>query len=323
MSATKLALPRGRVPTDATKLKAYIAKVALENGVSLDEAEKFVVNRSKSANDAISLNPEQHAVLPEKVSEESDEETLQRLSGRFDMMHTIARGACVGNVRSVIISGVGGVGKTYDIEQMLDMYRETQNLQSEVVRGVLTPVNLYKLLYRNRTKHCVTVLDDADQIFWNEDAVSILKAALDSSLVRKISWMSESNALKQDDVPPNFIYEGSMIFLTNIDFQDYVDKGKGKLAPHLQALLTRAMYLDLKLNDLRSLSLWIEHVVSKNHILVKGGLSLPQENEVLDFIKKNRGRLRNLSIRTALKIAQMVAMDPKGWQKMAYEVECR
>jgi hypothetical protein len=324
MIGKEMKLPRGRVPSDAMKLKTYIQNVAVLNGVSYAAAEKFVNKRSPTAQQAIAQNPDLHETAPvEPEIPETDAEILSRVGERFNMLNTITRGCCTGAVRSTIVSGVGGVGKTHAIEQILDHYRETQNIQSEVVRGVLSAVNLYKLLYRNRTKHCITVLDDADGIFWDEDALSILKVALDSSLTRKISWMSESQALKNDDVPNTFEYAGSMIFITNIDFQTYVDNGKGKLAPHLQALLTRTMYLDLKLHTDRDLMLWIDHVITKNHVLVKDGLKHEQEKEVLDFMKANRTDLRNLSIRTALKLAMLVKMNPAKWQTMARTVECK
>lgn len=319
----QMKLPRGRVPVDAEKLKHYIQNVAVMNSVNYDVAEKFVHSRSKDVQTAKKANPDVFSMPAVPESNETDEEVIDRIAQRFDMLHTIARGACTGSVRSLVVSGAGGVGKTHAIEAILEYYRETKNIQSEVVRGVLSAVNLYKLLHRNRTQNCVTVLDDADAIFWNEDALSVLKAALDSSLTRKISWMSESQALKQDDVPTTFLYEGSMIFITNIDFQAYVDRGVGKLAPHLQALLTRAMYLDLKLHTERDLMLWIETVVTKNHILVQDGLKHEQEKAVLAFMKENKGNLRNLSIRTALKLASFVKMNPNKWQQMAHTIECK
>jgi hypothetical protein len=269
--------------------------------------------------------PQMYESAPKAVvhEHESDKEVISRIADRFDMLHTIARGACTGTSRAVIVSGAGGVGKTYTIEKILEYYRETKNIQSEIVHGVLTPVNLYMLLYRNRTQNCVVLLDDADTIFWDENALSILKAALDSSPVRTISYMSESKALKSNDVPTTFQYEGAMIFITNLDFQGIVDAGKGKTNAHFQALMTRALYLDLKLHSARDLTLWINHMVTKNHILVQAGLTQDQEKEVLGYMNENRDRLRNLSLRTALKIASFVKMNPQNWRKMAMTIEMR
>lgn len=251
----------------------------------------------------------------------TDEEIIEMISQRFDILNKIAAGACEGSVRSLIVSGAGGVGKTHTIEQKVEHYVDEGDIQAEVVKGVLTPINLYMLLYRNRHKNSVTILDDADAIFWNEDALGILKAALDSSKKRKISWLSESSALKNNDVPQTFDYHGSIIFITNIDFQSVVDGGKGKLVPHLQALMTRAIYLDLKLHTPREVGLWIDYMVQKHGILIQDGLSEDQQEDVLNFIADNRTKLRNLSIRTALKLSFMVKTSSQNWRKMAETLE--
>lgn len=280
--------PRGRPPVDPAKRAAYEAKLNAATAVT---------------------------VVPTVY--ETDEQVVDRISDRFDILEKITGGAAVGAIRSVIISGAGGVGKTYTVERKLADAKEHKGIQVEVVRGVLTPINLYMLLYRNRAKNAVTVLDDADGIFFNEDALTILKAALDTSAVRNVSWMSQSAALAAEDIPPTFQYEGSMIFVTNLNFQAIIENGKSKITPHIQALLTRTLYLDLKLHSARELTLWIDHSVRKNHILVQDGLTYEQEAAVLDYMKENRDKLRSLSIRTALQLASFVKMDPDKWRATA------
>jgi hypothetical protein len=299
MSATVKPSMRGRPPKDPVKLEQYLAK-------------KAAVLAGKPIGDAI-------AATDPNAKKETDEEIVERISTRFDILNELTEGATVGAVRSLVVSGAGGVGKTHTVERILDNAKENYGLITEVVRGVLSPVNLYKLLYRNRTANCVTVLDDADSIFFNDDALSILKAGLDTSLTRKICWMSDSHSLKEDDVPNQFMYEGSMIFITNIDFQAHIDTGKTKLTPHLQALMTRAMYLDLQLHTSRDLVVWINHMVNKHHILVQAGLNHKQEKDVLKYLNENVEQLRNVSIRTALQLAAFVKAKPDNneWQKMA------
>jgi hypothetical protein len=290
---------RGRPPKEQSELKKYIElKKAANKGATIYE-------------------------LPEAEDEpeviETDAQIIDRIQDRFTILNELTEAATVGAVRSLIVSGAGGVGKTYTVERILEAAKENYGLKTEVVRGVLSPVHLYKLLYRNREENAVVVLDDADAIFFDEQALSILKAALDTSLIRKLSWMSDSHSLKEDDVPTQFEYKGSMIFITNIDFQSYVDVGKTKLVPHLQALMTRAMYLDLKLHTSRELVVWINHMVTKNHILVQSGLSHKQEGEVLKFLNDNIEKLRNVSIRTALQLASFVKAKPDNheWHKLA------
>ena len=302
-------MPIGRPPKDPSKLKAYMEKKAQE---TLEKKE--------------SVQTIAESIVYVDDPKETDEDVILRISERFDILYKCTHGATTGTVRSLIVSGAGGVGKTHTVESILDYAKENQNVKSEVVHGVLTGVNLYKLLYRNRFANCVVVLDDADNIFDDEQSLMVLKAALDSGKSRKISWLSEGKSLiskKDGEVPTDFIYEGTMIFITNLDLQKFVDTGKNKYAPHMQALMTRAMYIDLRLHTLRDLCTWVRHMVSKNHILVQDGLSYQQEKEVLDFITENREKLRNLSIRTALQLGAMVKMEGENWRTMAKHIALR
>lgn len=320
-----LKLPRGRTPQEKGKMIQYIQRVAAENGITFEKAQSFVVSKLPYA--AALLNekggPVAPAPAPVKVKEEKDDEVVDRIQEKFDVLYDLAHGACTGSIRSLTVSGVGGVGKTHLIEKVIDHYKEASNLKYEVVHGVLTGIHLFMLLYRNREKGAVVVLDDADGIFKDENALSILKAALDSGLSRKISWKAESKALKDAGIPDEFLFEGAMIFITNMDFQRMVDSGRGGFVPHMQAILTRTMYLDLGLHTQRELLLWIHHIVTQEHILVQAGLTQAQEKEILAFMTENRDRLRNLSIRTALKLASFYQMTPKGWKQMAENIELR
>lgn len=247
----------------------------------------------------------------------TDEQVVNEISDRFDILGKITKGTAMGAIRSCIIAGAGGVGKTYTVENILDAAKESHGITVKIVRGKITPINLYMLLYENRASNAVVVLDDADGIFAEEDGVNLLKAALDTSAVRQISWMSQSAALTGNDIPDTFQYEGSMIFISNMNFQAIIDAGKMKIAPHLQALLTRTLYLDLKLHTPRELTLWIQHSVRKYGILIQEGLSVDAQEEVLSYMKENRDKLRSLSLRTVKQLAGFVKMDPVNWRRDA------
>jgi hypothetical protein len=233
----------------------------------------------------------------------SDSQILSDLKDRF-------------NIRAVTVTGAPGVGKTYTVEQILEHFKEKQNTQFEIVKGALSAVNLYKLAYRNRKAGNVIVLDDADSIFNDEDALNLLKVLCDSSDVRKVSWMKESNALKEEDIPQSFEFAGAMIFISNLDFQKFVDEGKNKYAKHFEAIMSRSMYLDLRLHTRDELGVWIEHVATAGNIFRREGLTETQGKAVLSFLKTNRDTLRELSLRTLIKAAQLVKSH-KEWEKMA------
>jgi hypothetical protein len=251
-----------------------------------------------------------------------DREVVNMVRERFDVMYRFAQGSTQGSIRSLIISGAPGVGKSHTVEWVLESYGNSNpDFKYKFVQGAITPIELYKLLYKYRKEGNVVVLDDTDTIFFDEQGLSILKAALDSGTRRRISWFSNSHDLKDDDgnkIEQQFDYNGTMIFITNTDFQRYVDEGKSKLAPHFEALISRSIYLDLKLRGSRAVSLWVKNIVSRNNILVdRFSLTAQQQNDALDYIIKNRDKMRTLSIREALKLAQMIKSNPTGWEKDA------
>jgi hypothetical protein len=246
----------------------------------------------------------------------SDAQILSDLKDRFNILGLLTTGAVGKNIRAVTVTGAPGVGKTYTVEQILEHFKEKQNTQFEIVKGALSAVNLYKLAYRNRKAGNVIVLDDADSIFNDEDALNLLKVLCDSSDIRKVSWMKESNALKEDDIPQSFEFAGAMIFISNLDFQRFVDEGKNKYAQHFEAIMSRSMYLDLRLHTRDELGVWIEHVATAGNIFRREGLTETQGKAVLSFLKVNRDTLRELSLRTLIKAAQLVKSH-KEWEKMA------
>jgi len=246
----------------------------------------------------------------------SESQILVDLKERFDILSLLTKGAVSKNVRAVTVTGAPGVGKTYTVEQILEQSSATKNTQFEIVRGALSAVNLYKLAYRNRKAGNVIVLDDADSIFNDEDALNILKVLCDSSEVRKVSWMKESNALKEDDIPQSFEFNGAMIFISNLDFQKFVDEGKNKYAKHFEAIMSRSLYLDLRLHSRDELGVWIEHVATSGNVFRREGLTETQGKAVLSFLRSNRETLRELSLRTLIKAAQLVKTH-NNWQTMA------
>lgn len=251
-----------------------------------------------------------------KSVERTDAQILTDLKERFDILSTLTKGAVAKNVRAVTVTGAPGVGKTYTVEQILENAKEQKNITFEVIRGAISAVNLYKAAYRNRKAGSVIVLDDADSIFNDEDALNILKVLCDSSEVRRVSWLKESQALISEDVPQTFEFNGAMIFISNLDFQRFVDEGKNKYSQHFEALMSRSLYLDLRLHSRNELGVWIEHVAQSGNIFRREGLTEAQGTAVLSFLRTNRDTLRELSLRTLLKTSQLVKTQ-SNWEKMA------
>jgi len=254
----------------------------------------------------------------------TDAQLLSDVQDRYHMMTKLGKGATSGAVRGMIVSGRPGVGKTFELERLLSekMAKSPNKFAFEHLKGTISPINLYKKLYDYGRSGNVLLIDDADDVFFDTTSLNLLKAALDSSTRRTIGWHTESNALKEDGeqvYPNSFDYEGSVIFITNVDFQSTIDNGKQKkIVPHLEALMSRSLYLDLKVHSLRALSVWVDYLVNSKNILVNGfGLNKTQQRAATNWMRTNATGMRTFSIRDALKIAQMIKSDPKGWERSA------
>jgi GT2 family glycosyltransferase len=185
------------------------------------------------------------------------------------------------------------------------------------VKGFMTAVMLYRLLYEHREKGQIVFLDDCDSIFWNEDALNILKAALDTVEHRIVSYRAMGD---DDDIPSEFEFKGTMVFATNIDFYHYIKTAKNRVVEHIKALMSRVQYLPLKLHHPRAVVLWVSHMIRNNKMLQAHphSLTAKQSEEVLTFLLENVDRIEPMvSLRTAVKCAEIVRMKGEGWQRLA------
>ena len=248
--------------------------------------------------------------------EESDAEVVERLRERFNMLGEMTKAVKKGDVRAMIVSGPPGVGKSHGVEEVLDRYNTMEALggrsRHEVLKGAMSAIGLYCKLYKHADEGNVVVFDDCDSIFSDELSLNILKAALDSKKNRKIHWNTDSYKLRNEGVPDVFTFKASAIFITNLKF----DKVKGKLREHLEALESRCHYMDLTIDTDREKMLRIKQVVMDG-MLDPYKLSDSVKEAIIDFCDINKNRLRELSLRTVLKVADLAKAFPKNWEAYA------
>jgi hypothetical protein len=244
---------------------------------------------------------------------ETEDQIRNKLDERFAAMTMMVESAFNGDVRAVIFSGPPGVGKSHEVMAALEKHKPYHT----VIHGFVRPTGLYKTLYEYRAPGSVVVLDDADSIFVDEICLDLLKTACDTTRKRVISWLSETNMKDEggDGLPTQFEFEGTVIFITNTDFDWLIEKGN-KLAPHLSALVSRSMYLDMAMKSKRDYLVRIKQVVEKG-MLRDLKMSKVDENEILAFIDKYQDTLRELSLRMVVKIANLKRARPSKWQSLA------
>jgi hypothetical protein len=256
-----------------------------------------------------------------KLASRTDEQIVNEIRDRFNIFNDMIRGTFADGqslIQALIVSGAAGVGKSYTAEWALDAAKQKYGIKYEIVRGMISPIDLYELAYKMREPRHVIVLDDADAIFDDEVGLNLLKGLLDTSIERKVNWMTDHPRFKGEGaLDKSFIYRGAILFLTNKDFQKYMDDGKGKYVPHMEALMSRSIYLDLCMHERREVALWARHLVLKNRILQDIGTTQSEEMMLMDWIRDNTENLRELSIRTAIKLARIFKQNPTEWKRRA------
>ena len=258
------------------------------------------------------------------VAAETEDEAMERIADTFLMLDKITDACAKNLIRGLVVSGPPGIGKSFGVEKQLEaanMFRKMagQDPKYEVVSGGVSSIGLYQKLYYNRGSDQVLVFDDCDGVLFEEECLNLLKAALNSGDKRRICWNKESRVLATDDIPEHFDFEGSIIFLSNIDFERTIAKGS-RIAAHLEAIMSRCHYLDLEIGSTRDKLLRIKQIV-RDGMLTPYCFSPAEEQDVLSFVFDNAEYLRELSLRMVKKIADFVKADPKGWMEMA-EATC-
>lgn len=279
------------------------------------------------------------------VKIETKEEIEERITETFEVMKKITRGVAGGLVRGIVFSGAAGVGKTHTITEVLEecglveKYKLVENMDFiedeengnkdaenayleniilsgkkvfDVAKGHVTAASLFEILYRNRYENCTIVLDDIDSIFSDEKALNILKAALDTSSTRRITWASMGG--RKDDVPSVFEFKGNVIFISNKDFDNL--KEKANVGKHIEALLSRCLFLNLKINTVEEKMVRIKQVAIKEGLFKRNNVSCEEEQEkIMEWVNQNAYKFRELSLRTIVHISTISKMD--GWEAIA------
>ena len=292
--------------------------------LSLDSV-KNVKKAGKVSESSFDLDTDSIKSKEAALAKVTDAEIIERLRQRFNILDDMTRAVKKGDVRAMIVTGPPGVGKSFGVEKVLskhdvfaDVAQNEKLKKYEVVKGAMSAIGLYSKLYEYSDKKSILVFDDCDSVLLDDLSLNILKAALDSSKKRMIHWNTDSRLLRSEGVPNSFEFKGGAIFITNIKFDNVKSK---KLRDHLEALESRCHYLDLTIDTEREKVLRIKQVVSECGMLDDYGFSDLEKQVLIDFVDDNKKKLRELSLRTVLKIADLKRSMPSNWRAVA-EVTC-
>ncbi len=255
---------------------------------------------------------------PTKV--ETDQEILERITERFEVLDLMTRASIAGDVRGLIVTGPPGVGKSFGVEAELEKAGLFDNVVGKAVRynivkGASTALGLYANLYKYCDEGEITVFDDCDGVLQDEVCLNLLKGALDSGKKRRLAWNSSSSTfLEKEGIPENFLFHGTVIFITNVKFDNVRSP---KIKDHLDALMSRCHYLDLTMDSMREKLIRIKQVADTGNLFVQKNFSKKDEAEVMEFLHENKDSFREMSMRMAIKLADLKKISPDGWKKLA------
>ena len=250
--------------------------------------------------------------------EETEEEIQQRIKDTYESLEELTK--AVGNqvLNGLVIAGGAGLGKSYTVNKVLT---DLNNGEYGHVfwRGFLKPTHLYRMLWENRNPGQVIVLDDCD-MWTDQTALNILKAALELKPSRTIGWGSEKEFISEDGetIPRYFQYQGSIIFLTNLPFREMINSN-GKNVEHLKAIESRSLVLDLKIKTKRDHMIIITQTIEKG--LLDRFMLTPEEiTQIISYMEYNIDKLVELSLRMVEKIATLYKTNPDKWEKLCNTV---
>jgi hypothetical protein len=217
------------------------------------------------------------------------------INKRFGFLGDLAKMVIMGVSPSLIVTGEGGLGKSYSIKNAL-VDCGIEEYEYVFFKGYSTARGLYNSLYDNNGK--VIVFDDCDSVLEDKVAINILKSALDSYDEREITWMSKMN--KSDEYPNKFKFNGRIIFISN--------KKKSSLD---QAVLSRSLVVDLSMSPedkIERMSAIIDNVLPEYCREIK--------IEALNFLDSVKDKV-SINMRMFIMVTKMAVNFPDRWEAMA------
>jgi hypothetical protein len=255
----------------------------------------------------------------EAESEESIPEIQARIIRKFAALEKVTHGIANRKIRGAIVAGAPGIGKTFSMSRILGEAAEMGDIKYESVTGAMSGISMFQKLWDKKDPDGVILIDDCDGVFEDSDSLNLLKGALDTSAKRMISWSKESKVLEGAGIPNKFEFQGSVAFITNVNFKREIRK-QSKMAKHYAALMDRCTYVDLGIHTRKEIFVRIKQVVESEQFLKTNRLSATAAKQMLAWIMANKEKLHTMSIRTVLQLIGFVHTDEGNWKDMAEEL---
>jgi hypothetical protein len=256
--------------------------------------------------------------MSSKTVESGHKQSRFTINQRFNFVTEMVTMLSNGAQASVIVTGPGGLGKSYTVTKALESngFKDISTLEAlevgatvntkksfRVVKGYSTPKGLYRLLFEN--KNGVLVFDDCDSVLKDPVSLNLLKGALDSYSKRIISWRAD---IRDEDLPTSFEFKGRVVFISNLA-STQID----------QAIITRSMAVDLSM-DTRQKVERMRYIMSLDEFAPD--FTGQQKVDAIDLIEELKDDVKELSLRTLLQVINIRANAGKNWKDLAEYAIC-
>ena len=248
-------------------------------------AEIILKNTRKSSDAKTSFdvsNPEGVKLPSQKISQFD-------VNQRFQFLGQLTRMVINKSAVSLIVTGAGGIGKSYCIKREIMRKRLVKHDDWVLIKGFSTPRGLYRILWENNNK--LIVFDDCDEVLEDKIAKNLLKGALDSYDEREIHWITKTS---DESLPDSFEFTGQIIFISN--------KGQDSVE---QAILSRSLCIDLTLSQ-EDLLKRMEFIIETNKDFMPK-FNKETKIKALGIIKENLEGIGELSLRSLEKVLNILA----------------
>ena len=259
----------------------------------------------------VSVKPVDSPAVAQNDSTLNDK--VKYLEETMEDIYQISRRVGAGAFNSLFISGRAGTGKTYNVERALKDEGLVEDEDYVLVSGAASVIMMYKKFYQYRSG--TLVFDDCDAVFRDENGRNLMKAALDTKKVRKISYLKKTKAvydpkdvtpeeefnLQEAGIVPNtFEFSGRVIFISNLP--------KDKADPD-GAIRSRSILVDVNPDD----SPLMERMKKLLPHLEPVDMPMEEKEEIYEFMKQ----AKDVSMRTFVKAAGFKMAGLPNWKRMA------
>ena len=240
------------------------------------------------------------------------------INDRFGFVTDMVTMLCNGAQPSVVITGPGGLGKSYTVTRALEsngftdvslldgIYDVGARIPSNkyiVVKGHSTPKGLYRLLFEN--KDGVIVFDDCDSVLKDPVSLNLLKGALDSYDRRIISWRAD---IRDEDLPTTFEFKGRVVFISNLS-SSQID----------QAIITRSMAVDLSMTNQQKVER-MRHIMESGEFMPDADMQ--HKVDAITLVDLLQDDVKELSLRTLIQVTKIRASAGSNWRDLAEYTIC-